>query len=629
MFWTKPSHPQRHRQQGFLFQLLLVLVVLLLPVVRASWLYAHPSIIMEGAAAAKGEEVKPPPKKGPTTTATTASSTTGSATTWVEDEKSWNEYQGLTVVQRMEKIKATLQDGVARYETPTVMEETIAALQEALPPDLRPSLPWSALVNLMNTGLARVGWSFMGSMAEETEEEESRKQPPTAQQRQAALTEALHGVTHWLPNAALDHTATPTVDPVTLGPARSFSEYQAMWPARYPADPVLRVLDPAFPRRPYKARESKDEEEPGFVRDPHWGQRKLFMNELELLTLHAAPGDVVVYAGAAPGQHIAHLAEQFFPEVSFVLVDPAPFRIQPTDRLTLVNGLMTDDLAKEYAGRDNVLLVSDIRRTYASEDLILEDMMDQQRWHDLMQPKVSMFKFRLPWRAGKTEYLDGQVYTQPYAKPRSTETRLIVPGGAPRRQWDNQEYEEQCFFFNTVVRPAPHAHGVAGAALEATWDYAAEVEIWRAYKLKTDPEGFGQMDRAAQNQAIGALSVQLTEHIEGAQGREWLSRVDWRVYQSERKPPHQFRGGHRHHQQRREDWGRDRDRGRGGGGYRRREGGCGGDNTDHHHHRRHDNGGHDHRHKDQERNRKRDRQDEGEEDEMGRQKRPTKNDGSP
>ena len=37
-----------------------------------------------------------------------------------------------------------------------------------------------------------------------------------------------------------------------------------------------------------------------------------------------------------------------------------------------------------------------------------------------------MLKFRLPWRAGDTEYLDGEVRLQPYAKPRSTETRLLV-----------------------------------------------------------------------------------------------------------------------------------------------------------------------------------------------------------
>ena len=40
----------------------------------------------------------------------------------------------------------------------------------------------------------------------------------------------------------------------------------------------------------------------------HWGQRKLLLSEIEFLTLYAAPGDLVLYAGAAPGGHIPYLA---------------------------------------------------------------------------------------------------------------------------------------------------------------------------------------------------------------------------------------------------------------------------------------------------------------------------------
>lgn len=205
---------------------------------------------------------------------------------------------------------------------------------------------------------------------------------------------------------------------------------QAMWPVEYPSAPVLRVLGPDFPRRPYKARveqASKTIKGRGAERrDVHWGQRKLFMNEIELLTLYAKAGDVIVYAGAAPGTHLKYLAGTLFPEIRFVLVDPAPFAVQPSEQFELRSELMTDEIAREFAGRDNVIFVSDIRRTYASEDLIKEDMSDQQRWHDVMQPKVSMLKFRLPWLPGETEYLCGKVYTQPYAKPRSTEMRLIA-----------------------------------------------------------------------------------------------------------------------------------------------------------------------------------------------------------
>jgi len=132
-----------------------------------------------------------------------------------------------------------------------------------------------------------------------------------------------------------------------------------MWPVNYPSEPVLTILSPSFPRRPYKSREDNTKKEgeggreegpPPFIRDPHWGQRKLFLNELELLTKYGEEGDVVLYAGAAPGRHIEHLSKEFFPTLRFVLVDPAPFRIQESERVKLVAGLMTDALAKEYSG---------------------------------------------------------------------------------------------------------------------------------------------------------------------------------------------------------------------------------------------------------------------------------------
>jgi len=219
-------------------------------------------------------KASPPP---PTNTTTT--------TTWVEDEKSWNEYQGVSVVGRMEKIKATLKEGLVRAQAEAdvqeatstttaaatvvdskVMAETVQSLQEILPADLRASLPWSALVNLMNTGLARVGWSFLGPLRGEKKEggkkggkeggkeggkkeaaaaatgeerqvssedcgKEGEAPLPTptataAAERLMALKDALHGVMHWLPDAALDHAATPTVDPASLGLEKGWAEYQ-------------------------------------------------------------------------------------------------------------------------------------------------------------------------------------------------------------------------------------------------------------------------------------------------------------------------------------------------------------------------------------------------------------------
>jgi len=153
------------------------------------------------------------------------------------------------------------------------------------------------------------------------------------------------------------------------------------------------------------------------------------MNEVELLTIHARAEDTVVYAGAAPGNHLRYLAKVLFPLLNFVLIDPAPFNITPNDRIILIQELMTDAIAEKYSGRDDIIFLSDIRRTHGSEELISQDMADQQRWHDIIRPRVSMLKFRLPWQAGMTEYLDGKIYLQPYIGLRSTETRLVVQVG--------------------------------------------------------------------------------------------------------------------------------------------------------------------------------------------------------
>lgn len=182
------------------------------------------------------------------------------------------------------------------------------------------------------------------------------------------------------------------------------------------------------------------------------------------------------------------------------------------------------------------------------------------------------------------------------------------PQGHARRAWSNRVYEEQCFFFNSIVRPARHAHGVSGAALDATWDCASEVEIWRQYKLRADPGGFGGLEKGEQDRAIAELSVALTRHLEGAQGREWLRRVDWSVVNGEH-------GGNR-------------GGGGGGGGGKWRGDGRYDDREEG---RRRSGGGwqgHDdrHRHRDKERERGRDRErsreeDEGEEGERKRRRR--------
>eukprot|EP00035_Acanthoeca_spectabilis_P030057 m.7645 g.7645 ORF g.7645 m.7645 type:complete len:678 (-) comp3980_c0_seq1:143-2176(-) len=302
-----------------------------------------------------------------------------------------------------------------------------------------------------------------------------------------------------------------------------------------------RVLEPDAPRMQYRRRKG---EQKTVI---HWGQRKLFMSELEFLTDYAEPGATVVYAGAAPGTHTRYLIE-LFPEMSFVLVDPAPFspKLSEGERCLLRQELFTDDVAREFAGRGNVLFMCDIRSCDWSlmddtkvEDKVLEDMQAQMRWHDIIQPRKSMLKFRLPWTPGQTEYLAGKVYFQAFGPITTTETRLI-PDGHERTMWDNKKYEEQLFHFNTVTRVARYPHnffvGTRGGGIDYCYDCRSEVEILERYLRKTKPglEGdelrlavYGLTYRCsrecASNRTLLDANSDPEERTKGIRSKQWIA----------------------------------------------------------------------------------------------------------
>ena len=72
----------------------------------------------------------------------------------------------------------------------------------------------------------------------------------------------------------------------------------------------------------------------------HWGQRKLLLSEIEFLTQYSEAGDFVVYAGAAPGTHITYLTA-LFPQLDFLCVDPADFKVQSAPPRLIVRSLFS------------------------------------------------------------------------------------------------------------------------------------------------------------------------------------------------------------------------------------------------------------------------------------------------
>lgn len=270
----------------------------------------------------------------------------------------------------------------------------------------------------------------------------------------------------------------------------------------------------------------------------HWGQRKLLLSEIEFLTLCGSCENPVVYAGAAPGTHLTKLAEMF-PHHTFHCYDPAPFNVKDLSNLHTYQTLFTDELAMAYRGKD-ILFICDIRaaesRAEAANDVeesVSNDMDDQQRWFALMQPVAAMLKFRLSWKPGKTQYMDGTILLPVFGPITTTESRLLVIGNSllaiPNhrlarkriersassstasqdissanaedeidenqgtivlreggfmmqiRDYDNTAYEEQMFYFNTRQRVALYPHFVEGEGLDHCYDCSAEVHILSEY----------------------------------------------------------------------------------------------------------------------------------------------------
>lgn len=216
----------------------------------------------------------------------------------------------------------------------------------------------------------------------------------------------------------------------------------------------------------------------------HWGQRKLFLSEIEFLNLFGKKSEYFIYIGAADGKHIKNLSE-LFPDIHFILYDPRDFDpdlviyTKQTDKVEIRQQFFTDkdiEQFKQAPYKDNVLIVSDIRNIpegfklgsqneYAADDIseqmdenVVEDMKRQMNWCAAIRPVASMLKFRLPYTPGQTEYLGGDVYFQTWAGETSSETRLITSNFDERVVYDHEKYENACFYLNRCFREHDFSH---------------------------------------------------------------------------------------------------------------------------------------------------------------------------
>jgi cap2 methyltransferase len=253
------------------------------------------------------------------------------------------------------------------------------------------------------------------------------------------------------------------------------------------ANAVKMIIDSDYPRAVYQRRKWDAKKD---IR--HWGQRKLLFSEILFLTRWGHLSTNIVYAGAAPGAHIPYLSG-LFPNHTFVLVDPNPFQVEESEKIRIINGYFTNEIAKEYSEK-GVLFVSDIRTAdyrqmtpIENEQYIIKDNEAQIQWITIMKPVKSMLKFRCPYPdliKEPTRMYKGQIFIQAWAPPTSTETRLVVDDSLEMHDYDNYAYEEQLFHHNSVVRFQQFDQPIKAEGLGKGFDDSVEVVILSEFLQK-------------------------------------------------------------------------------------------------------------------------------------------------
>jgi cap2 methyltransferase/cap3/cap4 methyltransferase len=199
-----------------------------------------------------------------------------------------------------------------------------------------------------------------------------------------------------------------------------------------------------------------------------FGQLKLFLSELLFLTkIYKDDKDkIVLYVGAASGEHINKLIE-LFPNFEYHLYDPRKIQVKESDNVKIFQKFFTDEDAKKYKENgNNIFYISDIRnmdikeaqeiiddnkRLKETDDIIIKDLDMQKNWIQIIRPNRAFIKFRLPYSPGKTKYFKGIVFLQQYG-PLSTETRLYINNPDKFIEYDNVEFDEKLAYFNGKIR---------------------------------------------------------------------------------------------------------------------------------------------------------------------------------
>ena len=258
----------------------------------------------------------------------------------------------------------------------------------------------------------------------------------------------------------------------------------------------------------------------------HWGQRKLFLTEMEFLTKYASEEKyIVVYAGAAPGTHLNYLAS-LFPQLDFVLYDEKDLLAKSINNVRSRSEKFTADIARSYSDSSRkVLFICNVRTYRAQADGQndpKEDMENQLEWYGLMKPQVALLNFRLPRQSGKFSYFKGHQIIEPWTSKRPTECRLVVKKDPKMIDYDYQDFEDDLNRFQNNTRVMYYKHSmddVENEGLDHCYDCRAEIFILQEYLTKI------QHVRGDNNlkTAIATMSKQISVQIHDKTRPRFLS----------------------------------------------------------------------------------------------------------
>jgi hypothetical protein len=302
----------------------------------------------------------------------------------------------------------------------------------------------------------------------------------------------------------------------------------------------------------------------------HIGQRKLLLSEVQFLTNNTQK--YCIYPGAAPG-HKTHFLVNLFPDVKFILIDPNIFEIKLVDDNELFRTRKHDDIVMLYNGfptksntyknnkipekmneseisemlkyieksnhkiyiiedymTDKIALmlkrlgkcnfVSDIRSNVTNVNPIDFDVIWNRsmvhNWINILQPEISMVKFRIPYYNSKENFSDypfakehfetskkfgvdfvknynnhefkmskAKLYLQAWAGSTSTEMRGWIEKKDISNiiKYDITSIESKLFYYNKITRCAYHTNKHMDKKLHLCNcnDCAIESTIWGDY----------------------------------------------------------------------------------------------------------------------------------------------------